>query len=422
MKAVDNPDPRKAPVLKKIKWFFSAFPKIGVTSKQVKRLALESDLLSAGLRDQANEFTERVVALANADMDSFERRIREDMRDQIDDVSQRLSEIENIANKLEQSQHALTQKLEERLQEASDGFDDRYRSAAEQVDGRLSDLSESLNRQISEISENAKFEQALMARAYTGLDQKLDNIRYGGPKPPPSEEPTSEGLNALLDYFYNRLEARFRGSREEIVRRLTVYLPDARAAVERTGKGVLDLGCGRGEWLELMGSVDIAATGVDSNSLQVAEARAHGLDVLEGDACAFLAEAADASYGMITAHHVVEHLPFRTVAWITQECLRVLAPGGLLLFETPNASSLLVSAKSFYMDPTHIRPLPGPVLTTLLDTVGFHPVETRDLHPHEKLESYFREKKIDPEVAGLLFGPQDLAVLGMKPNPTGTDA
>jgi O-antigen chain-terminating methyltransferase len=134
-----------------------------------------------------------------------------------------------------------------------------------------------------------------------------------------------------------------------------------------------------------------------------------------GDACAHLAGQPDGSLAMVTAHHLVEHLPFRTVAWIAREAMAKLAPGGLLLFETPNPNTLLVGARSFHMDPTHLKPLPAEVLGVLLDTVGYHPVETRFLHPHEKLDVFFRERRIDQEVAGLLFGPQDLCVIATKP-------
>jgi O-antigen chain-terminating methyltransferase len=156
---------------------------------------------------------------------------------------------------------------------------------------------------------------------------------------------------------------------------------------------------------------------VELNPVQAGEARAEGLDVLEGDACAHLASVPDGSLAMVTAHHLVEHLPFRTVAWIAREALAKLAPGGLLLFETPNPNSLLVGARSFHMDPTHLRPLPAEVLETLLDTVGFHPVETRFMHPHEKLGTFDRERRLDPEIAGLIFGPQDLAVIATRPDP-----
>ncbi len=268
--------------------------------------------------------------------------------------------------------------------------------------------------------------QAESARAYSDLGRRLDmlllhpaempGIAAAAPKAA-SELPCGPGFQAFQDTFYNRLENRYRGSREEIKNRLLVYLPDVEAAVIRCGhKPVLDIGCGRGEWLELLRDVDINAIGVDTNAMQIEDARALGLEVRQQDAIAALQATADNSLSVVSAHHLIEHLPFESVAWITREALRVLAPGGLLIFETPNPRNVLVGATSFYNDPTHRNPLAGPVLEVLFDTAGFYPTETRALHPHERLDEFLHKTAWDPELANLLFGPQDLALLGTKPN------
>lgn len=229
----------------------------------------------------------------------------------------------------------------------------------------------------------------------------------------------SEGFQLFMDTFYNRLENRFRGSREDILNRLRVYRPDVEAAVIRTeGKPVLDLGCGRGEWLQLMQALEIQASGVDLNTAQIAEAEEFGLNVEELDACTALSKADDNSLSVISAHHLIEHLPFTDVAWIAREALRVLAPGGLLIFETPNPRNILVGATSFHNDPTHLRPLTDPVLSVLLETAGYHPVEKRFLHPHERLDEFQARPGFDSDLAHLLFGPQDLAMIGQKPRET----
>ena len=230
---------------------------------------------------------------------------------------------------------------------------------------------------------------------------------------------SSEGIQHFLDTFYNRLESQFRGSREDILNRLRVYQPDVEAAVIRTEKKpVLDLGCGRGEWLQLMQSLDIPASGVDVNIAQIAEAEEAGFNVQEMDARAALAQADDNSLSVISAYHLIEHIPFAEVAWISREALRVLAPGGLLIFETPNPRNVLVGATSFHNDPTHLRPLTDPVLSVLFETAGYHPVETRFLHPHERLDEFLDKPGFDPELAHLLFGSQDLAMIGQKPRET----
>ena len=187
------------------------------------------------------------------------------------------------------------------------------------------------------------------------------------------------------------------------------------AVIRTGGKPVMDIGCGRGEWLSLLNDTGITALGIDTNPVQIADVQEKGLDARQGDARSALTDAEDNSMACITAHHLIEHLPFEEVLWITREAMRVLAPGGVLLFETPNVRNVLVGATSFHNDPTHLHPMTDPVLTVLFETVGFHPIETRHLHPHEKLAEFMTKPGFDPELANLMFGAQDLAILGHKP-------
>ncbi|MEM8537701.1 MAG: class I SAM-dependent methyltransferase [Pseudomonadota bacterium] len=265
---------------------------------------------------------------------------------------------------------------------------------------------------------------AVLSRTVSDLTQRLDRLMLhraaAEPQAPPSEPTAPDGLSAFKDQFYHRLENQFRGSRAEIIHRLRIYLPDVTAAVKRTGgKPVLDLGCGRGEWLEVLKTAGILAQGVDTNAVQCAEAAEQGLDVRLQDAQSALRHAEDASLSVVSAHHLVEHLPFDTVAWIVREALRVLAPGGLLLLETPNTRNVLVGATTFHTDPTHLKPMPAQVLSVLFETAGFDPVELRHLNAHERLDEFLTKPDVNDELAYLLFGPQDLAVLGHLPQRAG---
>ena len=263
---------------------------------------------------------------------------------------------------------------------------------------------------------------AELARNYMDLSRRLDHIllalQSDTPKAAePHKIPThADGFGSVMDSFYHKLENKYRGTTADIRNRLRIYLPDVESAVLRTGgKPVMDIGCGRGEWLGLLADADIPATGIDTNPVQIADVQAAGLDVRHADARSALSEAKDGSLSCITAHHLVEHLPFEEVLWITREALRVLAPGGLLLFETPNVRNLLVGATSFYNDPTHLSPMTEPVMEVLFETIGFHPIQMRHLHPHEKLAEFMAKPGFDPELANLMFGAQDLAILGHKP-------
>jgi O-antigen chain-terminating methyltransferase len=190
----------------------------------------------------------------------------------------------------------------------------------------------------------------------------------------------SEAAHAL-DALYVNFEEEFRGSEADIKGRLRVYLPDVQSVVGTSESHVLDLGCGRGEWLSLLREHGIAGRGVDANQVQIERCRAEGLEVVEGDAIGLLSTMADASTDVVTAFHLVEHLEYGAVVELLDQVVRVLRPGGLFILETPNPDNVLVGSCQFYLDPTHRHPLPSPLAKVLAEARGFHNVEIRPLHP-----------------------------------------
>lgn len=172
--------------------------------------------------------------------------------------------------------------------------------------------------------------------------------------------------------FYRAFEDRYRGSRAEIGARLAAYAPFLRplAALAAPARA-LDLGCGRGEWLELLAEHGLAGHGVDLDAGMLEACRERGLDVELGDALACLRAQPAASLALVSAFHLVEHLPFELMQELIAEARRVLLPGGLLILETPNPENLTVGATSFYLDPTHQRPLPPALLDFAVGFAGF---------------------------------------------------
>lgn len=176
----------------------------------------------------------------------------------------------------------------------------------------------------------------------------------------------------LLDAFYLDFENRFRGSRDVVKQRAAHYLPIIAACdAGSEAAPVLDIGCGRGEWLELLAEHGRRANGIDLNEGMLAECRSRGLEVQAADASAHLATLPADSLGAITAIHVVEHLRFAELVQLVDQCLRALRPGGVLILETPNPENLQVGACNFYMDPTHGNPLPPLLLDYLVQSRGF---------------------------------------------------
>ena len=190
----------------------------------------------------------------------------------------------------------------------------------------------------------------------------------------------------MSDGFYRAFEEKYRGSRELIKSRLRAYLPFIEPLAELDkGAQTIDLGCGRGEWLELMTEVGFKSHGVDLDEGMLSGCVELGLSVDKGDAINFLAALPRESHAIVSAFHFVEHISFEQLQTVVSEALRVLKPGGLLIMETPNPENLVVSTCNFYLDPTHQRPIPPQLLSFLPEYLGFARVKTIRLQESKTL-------------------------------------
>ncbi len=218
-----------------------------------------------------------------------------------------------------------------------------------------------------------------------------------------------------LDSFYLSFENRFRGNRPEIKERVRFYLPLLHeAGVGTVDRPLLDLGCGRGEWLELLQENGFDAAGVDLNHAMVAQCAQRGLRVTQTDAIAHLRSLADESLGAVTGFHIIEHLPLETLMELLAETRRVLQGGGLVILESPNCKNLTVGACNFNIDPTHRNPVFPGTAQFMLETHGFEQVHLEYLSPAAN-SPFHGEDQNSKTLTELLYGPQDFAVIGRKP-------
>ena len=225
---------------------------------------------------------------------------------------------------------------------------------------------------------------------------------------------------AAFDYF--GFEERFRGSEEDIKGRHRAYVECFQDA-----SLVLDIGCGRGEFLELLAEAGIKARGVDLDLDMVLYCQEKGLDVIREDAFPYLASLPDESLSGLFAAQLVEHLEPTRIIELVNLCQRKLRPEGVLIFETPNPTCLTVFSRSFYMDFSHIRPIHPEAMKFLFESAGFHDLQVKFSSP---VESSTRMPSL-PGIAAdaqltedfnrglerlnqLLYGFQDYAVIGRK--------
>ncbi|WP_258173607.1 methyltransferase domain-containing protein [Burkholderia multivorans] len=192
----------------------------------------------------------------------------------------------------------------------------------------------------------------------------------------------------VVDSFYRAFEDQHRGARELIKSRLAKYQPFiAPLATLHPGGQTFDLGCGRGEWLELMIEAGFSPLGMDLDADMLEACRERGLPVFQGDAIEHLAALHPNSHVLISAFHVVEHVSFEQVRTIVSEALRVLKPGGLLILETPNPENIVVAGCNFYLDPSHKRPIPSELLSFVAEHVGFARVKLLRLQQSSALQN-----------------------------------
>ena len=231
---------------------------------------------------------------------------------------------------------------------------------------------------------------------------------------------------ADADVSYIGFEHRFRGAEEDIRDRLRVYLPRLRHAAP-----VLDLGCGRGEALALLESEGVECRGVDPSSAMVRHCLERGLAAERKDALAALAGTEPASLGGVVSFHVIEHLAPEDVDRLVRLAWAALRPGGILVLETPNPLSVAVTARSFWLDPTHRRPVHPEALAASCEQAGFTGIERLDLRPYpeeerlpeipldgldgQSLELADRLNRLRDDLDDFLFGYRDYALIGVRP-------
>ena len=195
-------------------------------------------------------------------------------------------------------------------------------------------------------------------------------------------------MSESLDSLYRGFEDRFRGSVDEIREKQRAFVPIFAGASD-----VLDIGCGRGEFLALLKEHRIAARGVDTNAAMVAEAAARGLDVAQADALAHLQSLPDGSLGGVMASQVIEHLTPDYVLSLLPVIFRKLRPQAPIVLETINPACWLAFFSSYVRDFTHVWPVHPETLQYLLQANGFARVEIRYT---EQAPDAVRMRVVDP--------------------------
>lgn len=270
---------------------------------------------------------------------------------------------------------------------------------------KLLEGARALDRALGTLRRDLEEAERRMARSADVLQARMA-VHENPASPPPAERKISA---ALSDGLYARFEEAFRGSEEAIRERQSGYANFFRGAPGP----VLDCGCGRGEFVELLAAAGIPAGGIDASRVATELARKRGVAVEAGDAFDRL-RARRGALGGVSALQFVEHLAPAAVAEFLGLAFEALAPGGRLLLETINPDSLY-AMRAYRLDPTHVWPVPAATLSLFVREAGFREKEVRFVSPVSPAEALAETGENERKLNRWIFGFQDYALFAERP-------
>jgi 2-polyprenyl-3-methyl-5-hydroxy-6-metoxy-1,4-benzoquinol methylase len=236
---------------------------------------------------------------------------------------------------------------------------------------------------------------------------RLIRQRAAALRPAPAEAAVPSAPSPAPSFDYGRFAERFRGSEDYVKEGQRFYLPFFAGRRE-----VLDIGCGRGEFLELMREAGVPARGIDLGQESVELCRQKGLEAENADLFAYLSNLPESSLDGIFCAQVVEHLPPERLPEMIRLAAARLQRGGVLLIETPNPECLAIFASHFYLDPTHTRPVPHALLAFYMEEYGLGAIEVHRRSP--AVESMPALATLPEDFREAFFGGLDYGILGRK--------
>jgi len=293
---------------------------------------------------------------------------------------------------------------------------EEYASRQHQIDDELQEIRR------AHIYETLQHQEAALRRlehrlaSHSSVEGKVEQNPNTGSVPL-----MQTGKPHKFSFDYAWFQERFRGSEALIRDRQRAYL---KHFLGRTA--IMDVGCGRGEFLELLREHGVSGTGVETNNDAVLLCKEKGLEIIQGDIFEVLESRADSSLGGIFSSQVIEHLPVELQLRLLDLCYRKLKSGSPVLIETINPECVFALVRNFYLDPTHVRPVPPELLQFAMESKGFNNVELSSSAPVEHkyvqdlpVSNQFPElQKIRDTVLTMnqfLFGYQDYAIVGWRP-------
>jgi O-antigen chain-terminating methyltransferase len=287
-----------------------------------------------------------------------------------------------------------------------------------QIEERLADVGRGIEAEGREVRRQIHNERTRLVQQEFRLNLLLREVRKDshGEGLADAAQTIAEDIGHANDALFVEHARAFRGERAEIKSRLAVYVPYVQQAFAATTRApALDLGCGRGEWLELLRETEIPASGIDWNHELIEGCRERGFHVSQGGIPRILSTIPDESLSIVTAFHVLEHIAFSDLLEVIDHAVRMLKPGGVAIFETPNPKNSFVSSNNFYLDPTHRHPIPSELLAFVVEARGLCDPKVMPLSPYP--DHFHLSGSECPAVQFIndhFYGPQDYGIVAFK--------
>lgn len=362
----------------------------------------------------------RAIAAVAAHQQQFQRQIREEFGPPIQEALDVRRHWTEWRQGFEDRRNATEIHLLRTVSELQSAFQHRVtlmdQSFRESVKAQHADFTQQLAHNTTDVQQRlwndlVKMRGEVEALIYTEL-RLLRQKAAQAPVAPiaPAAAPPAGGVPAPAEISIDwaRFADTFRGREEDIRARQQRHAE----RFQGTEGEILDLGCGRGEFLESARDLGLTARGIELSAECVALCRAKGLAAERADIFAYLDETPDRSLGGIFCAQVVEHLQPAQVPALIQKMSAKVRQGGLVMIETPNPECLAIFATHFYIDPTHTRPVPPVLLRFYLEEAGFGRIEVEKLAP--AAESIPALNQLPPGVVEALFSGLDYAVFARK--------
>jgi len=373
--------------------------RVGEVSDRTNQFQAETQERLEVLRNEFRKLIDENTAVMNAEVRRSADATRSELRQELTALDSAVSE----------TVRATQSKIEELLRDINNQTREIHgiRKQLDKVGNETGQVAKELMT-LSTDSQRLRQEIGIQRARIALLEEPSDRSRLVDRKSPE----TAAGKARNLDALYAELEDHFRGAGENLRQSFEFYLPYVQS-LPNAALTVVDLGCGRGEWLGVLHQHNMKALGVDNNSVMVESCRERSLPVVESGALAYLVDQPESSLRAVTAFHLIEHLQFDDLMILLDEIMRTLQPGGVAIFETPNPDNLFVASNYFYHDPTHRNPLPSRLAKFLVESRGFARVEVINLH--ECAEGRFAgSDEVSVRLNELFYGPMDYAIVGWK--------